>query len=589
MADEGLAAGLSSTVAKPWPQQDEATRQYLEQLGRMTATNRSIQPGGPPTTRVPVRPQQPDAAAAPAAPPVMPSLGEDLSRSTVLPPQPPAAQPQLNAPFGELKASPPAAPTQRITAGLQDLLSAGGADTYNARTMAEKLMGLVQASPLAVPLAAADTLHYKSQDDIGGTALAAAGMIPGAKPAAMAAKKVVQEAAPAAKGAAEQLGLAAGKLKAPKTTGEVAAEAAVPAVAERYPATLPPVEAIDKKRGTPYLEKALSPEAETVSKARIAAQRDINAGNYTPHFDPAKRFDVDPANYPPVTSTLDQVMKKPDTRAKYDAVTMGPESKGRLDEAYQRGMKQEGDAGNWYQMGQLEREFIKEYGPAEGPRQFKEKFADAMAATTGGADPTSNLMMAHYGNYLRAKGEALPAKSYDYPFPVGGRYAGTNMEQYRKMLMEGAGVTPANPKRYNFSANFQGNRAGATIDEQMMGLIEPGKANPPTGAYGHYEAPVAERAAAAGVDPRFYQEVAWAGAKDAKTKGGFAAKPMIGIVNEAIERTHRITGMPREEIVRRGLVRSEIPLYGLGASLGGLAVGQGAVNGGEAQNNDDRS
>lgn len=29
----------------------------------------------------------------------------------------------------------------------------------------------------------------------------------------------------------------------------------------------------------------------------------------------------------------------------------------------------------------------------------------------------------------------------------------------------------------------------------------------------------------------------------------------------AIERTHRLTGMPREDIVRRGLVRGEIPLY----------------------------
>ena len=44
-------------------------------------------------------------------------------------------------------------------------------------------------------------------------------------------------------------------------------------------------------------------------------------------------------------------------------------------------------------------------------------------------------------------------------------------------------------------------------------------------------------------------------------------KPMIEHVNNAIERTHRITGMPREEIVRRGLARSEIPLYALGAGL----------------------
>jgi len=39
-------------------------------------------------------------------------------------------------------------------------------------------------------------------------------------------------------------------------------------------------------------------------------------------------------------------------------------------------------------------------------------------------------------------------------------------------------------------------------------------------------------------------------------------------VNDAIERTHRLTGMPRDEIVRRGIVRDEIPIYG----LGGLAV-----------------
>lgn len=93
-----------------------------------------------------------------------------------------------------------------------------------------------------------------------------------------------------------------------------------------------------------------------------------------------------------------------------------------------------------------------------------------------------------------------------------------------------------------------------------MGLIEPRKANPPTGVYGHCEALVAERARAAGVDPRFYQEVAWAGAKGCQDQG-------LDIVNQAIERT-RITGMPRDEIVRRGLARSEIPIYG----IGGLAA-----------------
>jgi hypothetical protein len=438
-------------------------------------------------------------------------------------------------------------PSEWLGSKLQDLLMAAGMQPYNAGHLSRGVLGLAQATPLAVPLGAADLAFYKNQDNPMGAALAAVSMVPGAK---------------AAKGAAKAIGAA--KTEA-ASTGDVAAKALFPQVAERYPTTLPPVEAIDKTKGTPYLAKQLSEEAQGVQQARIAAQRDIDKGNYTPYFDPAQRFDVDPTKYPNVTATTEQVMKKPETRKKYDDITMGPETKTRLDEAYQRGMKQEGNAGNWYQMGQLENEFIKEYGPEQGRQMFKERFADSMAATTGGADPTSNLMMGHYGNYLKATGQPLPSASYDYPFPVGGRYAATNMEQFRKMLMESAGVTAANPKRYNFSANFLGNRSGATIDEQMMGLIQPGKANPPSGAYGHYEAPVAERAAAAGVDPRFYQEVAWAGAKDAKTNGGYTAKPMIGIVNEAIERTHRITGMPHEEIVRRGLVRSEIPLYGLGA------------------------
>jgi hypothetical protein len=44
--------------------------------------------------------------------------------------------------------------------------------------------------------------------------------------------------------------------------------------------------------------------------------------------------------------------------------------------------------------------------------------------------------------------------------------------------------------------------------------------------------------------------------------------PMIEHVNASIERTHRLTGMPREEIVRRGLIRGEIPMYGAAGVIG---------------------
>jgi hypothetical protein len=49
---------------------------------------------------------------------------------------------------------------------------------------------------------------------------------------------------------------------------------------------------------------------------------------------------------------------------------------------------------------------------------------------------------------------------------------------------------------------------------------------------------------------------------------------MINHINRSIETTHRLTGMPREEIVRRGLIRKEIPMYGIGgaAAMGGLAA-----------------
>jgi hypothetical protein len=48
---------------------------------------------------------------------------------------------------------------------------------------------------------------------------------------------------------------------------------------------------------------------------------------------------------------------------------------------------------------------------------------------------------------------------------------------------------------------------------------------------------------------------------------------MINHINRSIETTHRLTGMPRDEVVRRGLIRKEIPMYGLGAGvMGGLAA-----------------
>jgi hypothetical protein len=105
----------------------------------------------------------------------------------------------------------------------------------------------------------------------------------------------------------------------------------------------------------------------------------------------------------------------------------------------------------------------------------------------------------------------------------------------------------------------------------MSQLFDPAMDMPPTGTYGHYEGALADLARAHGVSPRYFQEVAWAGAKDlsqlSRGKPGYKAQPMIQNVNEAIERTSRITGLPPEQVVERGLVKSEMPLYAGGGSV----------------------
>jgi hypothetical protein len=305
--------------------------------------------------------------------------------------------------------------------------------------------------------------------------------------------------------------------------------------------------------GQAFWQKNLSPEAEEFQAARAAHQKDIEAGNYTPYFKPEERYDANPADFPAFEDTTNIRKAKPDTQAKYDALANDPEARAKLDAAFDQGFKTSHKSGNWYLMGQLADEYKAVYGPEEGARAFKERFADAMAATTGGADPTANFLMSHYGNFLQGKGAPTPP-SYEMPFPIGGRYVTGNMAQYDKMIRNGGGVTPANPKRYNFSGAFQGNKTANTIDEQMSSPY--GMTMPPSGSYGHFQSALNSFAKDKGVDPRFYQEVAWAGLK------GSEGKPMIEHVNESIERTSRLTGASPEEVVREGLVKRLRPMYG---------------------------
>lgn len=325
-------------------------------------------------------------------------------------------------------------------------------------------------------------------------------------------------------------------------------------IGKQYPDIAPPVLAIDKKTGKEFLQKSNSAEAIAVEKARKAAQKEIDKGNYTPYFPLEERYYADASSYPLVGNTLkDTLPKKAETLAKHKLAYDTPEVRKKLSEAYERGA-QSPMTKDWYATGQLENEFIKQYGKKEGSRLYKQSFADAMAATTGGADPTSNLLMGYYGNYMKEAGQQLPTNAYNLPYPIGGRFASGNIGMYDKVINQGKGLSAAEqPKRFNFSGNFLGYRDKATMDEQMSSAWN--MLAPPKGTYGVFENVVQDLAKQRGIPAANFQDVTWAGLK------GSTGKPMMQHVNEAIERTSRVTGKTPEEVVRDSLVKRTSPLY----------------------------
>jgi len=333
-----------------------------------------------------------------------------------------------------------------------------------------------------------------------------------------------------------------------------------PWAAERYPELSAPVYTFDKNKGQYYLAKGTSPEAHVFSKVREQHLKDVNAGNFDPLFDPAKRYDVK-GDYGKFLDTSDVRMKKPETIEKYEKIARNPEAMQKLVDAYKRGEVLPG-SNDWYLVGQLEAPFIKEYGLVEGPKRFKAQFADAMAATTGGADPTANFLMGSYGTHLAGQGHTAVPPTWSTPVPIGGRYAANNLKEFQKVLMgEGQALDLNNPKRYDFSSAFLGNKNAMTMDEQMMtGLYN--KQVPEPGTYGHYAAAARDVARQEGVDPRAYQDVPWHGFKIEK-EPNLAPQPMVQNVNQSVERTARLTGLSPEEVYRQFMKKG--PMYGIGA------------------------
>ena len=349
-----------------------------------------------------------------------------------------------------------------------------------------------------------------------------------------------------------------------------------------------------------FLEKKLTPEAELFQKQRNIVQKDMDLHGYPRYFDPAQRADIPASDYGPFADTAVAASpKKAPVDAAWTEKYGTPEARQRLQEGYEKGQSL-GNAENWYFMKQLQDKYVETLGETAGKEAFKKEFSGMMAATTGGASPYNNWLMSHYAGYLNKQGLRVDQRAYEMPFPIGGRFASGNMEQAQKYIDSGMkGFDPAkNPKRYDFDNALAGDKNAGVIDEQMSGAFVPGMTIPEW--YGPATRILREEAAKAGTDPRAFQDVGWAGLKAIKTEEAAAAAaakrangrpgighnsepfqfqyegPMIDQINRSIETTHRLTGMPIEEIVTRGVIKKEIPMYGLGAVgltgvMGGLA------------------
>jgi hypothetical protein len=325
-----------------------------------------------------------------------------------------------------------------------------------------------------------------------------------------------------------------------------------------------------------FFEKRLLPPVAQFQKDRNTVQREMDLHGYTPYFDPAQRADIPASDYGPFLDT--RVAADPKTQAtrdKFNKEYGTDEARARLQAGFEKGQTL-GNAEDWYFMKQLQDEYVKVLGPAAGKEAFKKEFSGMMAATTGGASPYDNFLMSHWANYLNKQGENVAKRAYEMPFPIGGRFASGNMKQAQKFIDEGmVGFNPEkNPKRYDFDNALAGDVNAGVMDEQMFGAIKPGETIPKW--YGPATRTLHEEAAKIGHNSgrgvRGFQDVGWAGLKalSEEERLGVPFKyegPMINQINRSIETTHRLTGMPKDEIVRRGLILKEIPMYGVGASV----------------------
>jgi hypothetical protein len=433
-------------------------------------------------------------------------------------------------------------PSDRIAYGLADWLESMGAPPSKSMSIGKGTRDVLMLTPFGTPMAVGDTTFALSRGDYLGASLAALGAIPGGAWLA-------------------RLRRIAGHT--PPQVGQFAR------YAEEYPPAGPPAlyekgtrkkisfssqaEADELVRdGIAYWGKSLSPEARELAQARRAIQRDMDANGYPQYFDPAKRADVDPRHYPMDAGPVVGMPAKVETAERLRKRYLANGSRERVIEAFDRG---------------------------------------PIAAMTAGNSPTANFLMAHYAERERKAGRSLPKNTYEWPYPIGGRYAASNAGAYEKFLENNRKFDVSNPKRREFLASMLGFRDRNVIDSRVSGALEPGRQTPRNyGVASEIMDDVAKEVGAR--DRRHFGDAVWAGLGDRPPGIGHnssrsldpdAARPpgmghnsnkafdsdrlAIAVINGIIERTHRLTGMSRDEIFLRGFLLREIPLYGTGGAM----------------------
>ena len=216
--------------------------------------------------------------------------------------------PQVNVPFGELSV-PHYSPSQRLGNAAQDVLEWFGAKPQTARHLVEGVGGVLGLTPAAVPMAAADLLDAKSRGDIGGTAQAALGMIPGAGPVE---RKVAEATEPVIKSIRAYHGSPhdfdkfdlskIGTGEGAQVYGHGLYFAENPSVAGTYRNLAPPHQNVP-----PEVKQALRDLDNLGFESRAQALEEINAN---PEW--MKRWDVDPTRSETeakAAATIDQFLK----------------------------------------------------------------------------------------------------------------------------------------------------------------------------------------------------------------------------------------------------------------------------------------